>query len=225
METVIVLMMTLISLGFIIKLTFMRIPLMVLEVALISLAVIQTSDFAAEQSKTQIAEWLQTPDLMLDIAVLLTVDIALHIAFCFAMAGNQHNLREKILGNILLYIPGLLILPTAFLVATYMMFSLTGYDFDILGYILGGAMLIILPLFALGTKYLLPDRSSRLELIFYLNCIVGMLGIIATVNGRTTTAGTNELNLPALLTILVILVIGYVTGLILYNHKSLRERI
>ncbi|MBD5358772.1 MAG: hypothetical protein HDR88_17590 [Bacteroides sp.] len=219
METVIILMMLLVSLSFMLKLTFMRPWQMVLEAALVALLIVFSIDIAVLQSKTQIEEWIQTPELMLNVAVIMTIDVALQIAFCISMVGNNIGLREKILRNILLFIPGLLIFPVAFYLLVSMIFFFTGTDFYTVGYGLGFCLLILLPIMSIGLKYLLPDRSSRLELIFYLNCIIGMLGIIATVNGQTATMGVNELNLPALLTIIGIILIGYIIGFIMYKRK------
>lgn len=219
METVIILMMLLVSLSFILKLTFMRPWQMILEAVVPASVVIFSIDIAVLQSKTQIEEWFQTPELMLDLAVILTIDVALQLAFCFFMVNNGVSLRERVVRNILLLIPGLLIFPTVFYLLVLMIFSFTGIDFNIIGYGFGIGLVIIVPLISMGMKLLLPERFSRLELIFYLNCIIGMLGVVATVNGRTATVGVNELNIPALLLIFGIGLIGYVIGFLLYKHK------
>lgn len=38
--------------------------------------------YAIQQSKTQIADWLADAQLMLDTSVVLTVEVALQMAFC-----------------------------------------------------------------------------------------------------------------------------------------------
>ena len=38
--------------------------------------------YAIQQSKTQIADWLADVQLMLDTSVVLTVEVALQMAFC-----------------------------------------------------------------------------------------------------------------------------------------------
>lgn len=223
METVIILMILLVSLSFILKLTFMRPWQMAVEAAVLALSVILSVDIAVLQSKTQITQWLQTPDLMLDVAVILTIDVALQITFCILMVNNGMSLKERIIRNILLYIPGLLIFPTLFYLLVLMIFSFTGIDFNTIGYGLSIGLLIIVPLLSIGIKALLPERFSRLELVFFLNCIIGMLGVVATVNGRTATVGINELNLPALFSIVGIAAFGFITGIILYKHKINRK--
>ena len=219
METVIILMMLLVSLSFMLKLTFMRYWQILSEVALLALVVVMSTDIAVLQSKTQIQEWIQTPELMLDLAVILTVDVAIQLAFCISMVGSAANVRQRILRDILLFTPGLLIFPVAFYLLVLMIFSFTGTEFYTVGYGLGVGLVILLPLLSMMIKSLLPDRDGRLELIFYLNCIIGMLGIVATVNGRTATVGVNELNLPALLTIILIALLGSVAGYLLYKYK------
>lgn len=88
METVVILIMFMVSLSFVLKLTFMRPWQMIAEAVILAFATISTTDIAISQSKIQISEWLQTPDLMLDLSVILTLDVALQIAFCLFMINN-----------------------------------------------------------------------------------------------------------------------------------------
>ena len=220
MELVIILIMFMVGLSFLLKLTFMRPWQMIAEVVVLALATVATTDIAISQSKIQISEWLQTPDLMLDLAVLLTLDVALQIAFCICMINNPVKLKERIVKDLLLFIPGLLIFPVSFYLLVQIIFSNAGMDFNNLSYCLGVAMTVLIPLLAYSTKYLLPENSERLELIFYINCIVGLLGIIATVNGQTATTGVNEVNINSLLAIIGIAVIGSIFGLLLFRKNQ-----
>lgn len=219
METVIILMMILVSVGFVLKLTFMRLWQIVAESVVVALTTVYTIDIATLQSKTQIEGWLHTPELMPDVAVILTIDVALQIAFCVSQVADISSLRGKIFRNILLFIPGLIVFPMVFYLLVYLMFYFTGTDFHTVGYGLAVSLFILIPFLSIGLKYMLPDKSGRLELIFYLNCILGMLGIVATVNGQTATIGMNEIDFPALLTIIGIIAIGTVIGLLLYKRK------
>ncbi len=220
METVIILIMFMVGLSFMLKLTFMRPWQMIAEVVVLALATVATTDIAISQSKIQISEWLQTPDLMLDLAVLLTLDVALQIAFCLCMINNPVKLKERIVKDLLLFIPGLLIFPVSFYLLVQIIFSNAGIDFNNLSYCLGVAMTVLIPLLVYSAKYLLPETSERLELIFYINCIVGLLGIIATVNGQTATTGVNEVNINSLLAIIGIAVIGSIFGLLLFRKNQ-----
>ena len=220
METVIILIMFMVGLGFVLKLTFMRPWQMIAEVLILAIATVSTTEIAINQSKLQISEWLQTPDVMLDLAVLLTLDVALQIAFCLCMINNPVKLKDRVLKDLLLYIPGLLIFPVSFYLLVQIIFSNAGMDFNNLSYCLGVAITVLIPLLVYGARYLLPEDSERLELIFYINCIVGLLGIIATVNGRTATTGINEVNINSLLAIIGLAVIGSIFGLLLFRKNQ-----
>ncbi|WP_290209707.1 hypothetical protein [Bacteroides acidifaciens] len=220
METVVILIMFMVGLSFVLKLTFMSPWQMLAEVVVLALATVSTTDIAISQSKIQISEWLQTPDLMLDLAVLLTLDVALQIAFCLCMISDPIKLKGRIVKNILLFIPGLLIFPVAFYLLVQIIFSNAGMDFNNLSYSLGVAITVLIPLLVYGARYLLPEDSERFEVIFYINCIIGLLGIIATVNGRTATTGVNEVNIYSLLAIIGIAVIGSIIGLVLFRKNQ-----
>ena len=193
---------------------------MLAEVVVLALATVSTTDIAISQSKIQISEWLQTPDLMLDLAVLLTLDVALQIAFCLCMISDPIKLKGRIVKNILLFIPGLLIFPVSFYLLVQIIFSNAGMDFNNLSYSLGVAITVLIPLLVYGARYLLPEDAERFEVIFYINCIIGLLGIIATVNGRTATRGVNEVNIYSLLAIIGIAVIGSIIGLVLFRKNQ-----
>lgn len=220
METAIIFIMLAVCVSFTLKLTFMRLLPCVIEAGIVAAATILCTDFAAEQSKTQIQEWIATPELMLDVAVLLTVDVALQIAFCMSSATGGESLKERILRGILLYVPGVLIFPVMFSCLVELIFEFSGTDFFTVSYSLGAAIFIGFPALAAGMKCLMPEKPVRLELIFYTNCIIAMLGVITTVNGRTAATGSNEINFPALAAIAVLCVAGALAGSMLYNRKN-----
>ena len=112
MKTVVLALMALVSFGFLLKQTFLSWK-WTLGVALVAaLGVGFSWPLAIEQSKTQIADWLSNPALMADTAVLLTIEVALQMAFCVVEAtyGAQTDLpwRKKLLLNALRCFPGLL---------------------------------------------------------------------------------------------------------------------
>lgn len=123
METVVILIMFMVGLSFVLKLTFMRPWQMLAEAIILAFVTISTTDIAISQSKIQISEWLQTPDLMLYLAVILTIDVTLQIAFCLFMINKPDKLKGRIIKSLLLYIPGLLIFPVAFYLLVQIIFS------------------------------------------------------------------------------------------------------
>lgn len=221
METVVILIMLLVGVSFLLKLSMMPVWLRIAECALLAIMAVLATDLAISQSKTRIEEWLASPELMLDTAVLLTIDVAMQLSFCIiAASGPGRALKERILRTLLLAIPGLMVFPVVFACLVELVFAFTGTDFYLTGYGFGAFLLLAVPLLGTGMKYLLPDPSQRLELIFYLNCIIGALGVVATVNGRTSATGVNELNLPSLVTIVLLTLGSATTGYIIFQKKS-----
>lgn len=223
METVVLLIMFMVCLSYLLKLSFMRPWLLIAESAVAAIFTLWALDWAIGQSKTQISDWLGNPELMLDTSVLLTIDVALQIAFCIVHAAAQRTKAGRILSLVLLVVPGILIFPVLAAALTELIFSLPGTDFDTVGRSMAAAVLVLAPILSYGLKYLLPDSEQRLELVFYINCIIAMLGIVATVNGRTAVAGVSELNLPALGAMAGIAIVTAAIGLILFNRKLKKQ--
>lgn len=226
METVVVIIMIAAAVSFIIKLTYHS-PWGMLLLSLIAGGwVVMTFGFAAEQSKTQISDWLQTPGLMLDTSVWLTADVAFQICFCILCACKLCGAlkgRERIFYAICLWVPGLLIFPVLFALLTEVIFSLPGTDFAVIGWSLGVAISIAGPALAFGIKYLFPEPEIRVELLFMINVLIGALGIVATVNGRTATAGTNSVEWAALGAVITIVTAGACAGFFISRRLAARK--
>jgi hypothetical protein len=214
--------MVLVVVSFSVKLTFHK-PMALWATALMAAAFTGMSrTWAVEQSKAQIADWIADTALMADVSVLLTVDVAIGMAFCCVTAANEktRNLAVRVLHVLLKYIPGLLIFPVLFATLVYAIFSLVGMDFDTVAWGVAILVLVALPALAYGIKWALPEQPLRLELLFMLNALVALLGIIATVNGKTAVSGTNSVDVIALSGVIGLLAVGGVIGYLLYLRKE-----
>ena len=227
METLVMVIMLLIAVAFVIKLTYHGPIGLAVTCAVGALFVFMTWEYAALQSKTQIADWLADTGLMLDTSVVLTIDVAVQMVMCVLMAkkvsGNLMSRRDKALLELTLWFPGILIFPVIFAMLVKMMFSFTGRDFSLIGWFCGAVVVVGLPLAVYCMKWLLRDDDDRLELMFLVNGLIAVLGIIATVNGRTAATGTNEVDLTALGGICAILALGTVCGLVIDRIGTNRQ--
>lgn len=205
-----------VCLSFVLKLSFHGIIGTAITCAIAALFVGLTWEVAVEQSKTQIADWLSQPDLMLDTSVLLTIDVFVQLAFCMQfgkkLIGEKMRRIEHITLALTLWIPGLLIFPVLFSTLVELIFSFPGVDFARIAWIFAGIVLVALPTLAYAMKTLFPARGMRLELIFLINGLIAVLGVVATVNGRTAVNGTSEVEWGALMGVCAIMVFGAVTG-------------
>ena len=112
------------------------------------------------------------------------------------------------------WVPGLLIFPVLFAVLTELIFSMPGVGFATIAWSLAAAVLIAAPLLGAGLRWLIPETEIRLELLFMVNMLIAALGVVATVNGRTAAAGTNEAHWSALGAVALLLLAGLAAGIV-----------
>lgn len=202
METVVTIMMMLTVGCFLLKQTFMGARQILITAIIAMIFVALMWPFAITQSKTQIASWLANPQLMLDVAVLLSIDIALEIAFCVTdidiHTSRKVGRKKQIWFRFLRYFPGLLIFPIFFSLLVWTIFALPGVDFSLISWSLGVALLFVIPLLTYLLRFAVPEEVLRLELLFLCNLLLGGLGVIATVNGTTAVRGISQVNYAAL---------------------------
>lgn len=118
METLVLFMMILVCLSFVLKQTFHNVKEIMAAAVVLLFFVGMMWTFAAEQSKTQVAAWIADQQLMLDMAVLMSVDVALTMFFCVFhvdIKTSEHVSKAKRTAyTVLKYFPGLLVFPVVF---------------------------------------------------------------------------------------------------------------
>ena len=185
--------------------------------------------YAIEGSRALIADWLADPELMLDTAVLLAVDVLLQMAFCILCLPGRparplHPLAS--VGRLLLtFIPGVLIFAVLFSALTAAIFSFPGVDFATIGWSVGAGVAVLLPLLSAGLRWLLPSLSQRVESMFLVAAITACLGVVATVNGRTAVAGVSSFDTLSLLTVAGILAAGLAVGLAFHYFRKRKIKV
>jgi len=226
METVVWVMILLVCFNFVLKQTYRKWWMVGTIAGVCALFVAFTWPWAIEQSKTQLQDWLNNPKLMLDVAVVLSVEVIIQMAYCIMAAHlmNTGKVRKRtlIIYKLLRWFPGLLIFPVLFHLETMCMFWLTGMDFATIAY--GLAVVVAIAILGLtwGIKWLIPEKELRLEIFFLSNALIAILGIIATVNGRTAVAGISEVNWSALGGMMGITAVFAFIGYIIYQVKKKR---
>lgn len=225
MDTIIWILMLLTAFNFLLKQTFWSLRSTALAAVVAAGFVVAMWPYAIEQSKTQIADWLSDTALMLDTAVVLTVEVALQMAFCL-LSVHLANVspvkrRMRVAWKILYWFPGVLLLPVLFFGLTQLIFALPGISFRQVAWGFGLAVLVLLPLGRWGVKWLVPEPELRLELLFLLHALVAVLGVIATVNGRTAVQGTATVDWAALGGCVGIFAAGALLGLLWRRRRRI----
>lgn len=226
METVILVMMMLVCFNYIMKQTYRKKYSVVCSAIVCALFMGLMWPYAVEQSKSQIAGWFSDSALMLDVAVILTLEVAVQMAFCVLSAHIQTTVEVKPLTlwiyRILRWFPGVLIFPVLFSLLVSLIFTLPGTSFQLVAWSAAAAVFVAIPIATFGVKRLLPEKEIRLEVLFLSNALIAILGVVATVNGRTAVAGISEVDLAALAGVCGLVVLGLIGGFIQHGIRLKR---
>lgn len=226
MDTVVFVLMILVCFNFMLKQTYRKLWSVMAIAVIGALFVGLMWPYAIEQSKTQIADWLANPALMLDTSVVLSVEVVLQMAFCMLAAHVQTTgpIKQRTLWayRALRWFPGILIFPVLFCGLVALIFSFPGVSFSLIAWSLAAGVLILIPAGTLFLRRLLPEKEVRLELLFLANALIAILGIVATVNGRTAVKGISEVNWDALAGLTALVAIGTSIGMLVRRMRLSR---
>ena len=219
MDTIVWILILLTAFNFLLKQTFGNPVAVGAAAGIAAIFVILMWPYAIEQSKTQIADWLSDNQLMLDTSVVLTLEIVLQMAFCLLAVhvANYSPVKKCMMlaYRLLYWFPGVLIIPVLFFGLTQAVFSFPGVSFKLIAWFFGAFVFVIIPLGRWLIKWLLPEEDLRLELFFLMNALVAILGIIATVNGKTAVEGVSDVDWSALGGSIILFLVGAVAGWII----------
>ncbi len=175
--------------------------------------------WAILQSKTQLSDYLSNQQAMQNMAVLITLEAMIGIAFCFsAFRSNQTQKSFFSWNKFLLRYPGLLLFPALFYVLTQTIFLLPGNEFSHISYLSGAVVAIAIPGLSLMVKKFYPTKTVRLEIHFIICLFACIIGLITTVKGNVSNAAVEtNFDIQALLLSAGIFLLFFITGI--YIHK------
>ena len=155
--------------------------------ALLAAFVVWSEQYAVQQSKTQLADYLANVTALQNMAVIVTLDsvFCFGYAFCYFqdMYAEPREKRRWWL-TILKWYPSLLMFPVTFYAFTQTMFVAVGVDFSTTTWAFAAACLVGLPLIAEGCKWLVPEQDGRVEMQLLSGCFVCVLGLVSTQSGK-----------------------------------------
>ncbi|MGM9760643.1 MAG: hypothetical protein ACI30I_11145 [Parabacteroides sp.] len=183
MEAIIHILLVFISFSFLLKISLGSYRQIVGSALLCAAFVWLMWSTAAGQSRTQIADFLASPQQMQDVAVGITLEVVMLIAYCFdgfAAYRRHDNRAKRLISTLLRLYPGLLIGGVLFYLLTQTIYAFPGVGFRQIAAGVAGTTLVTVPALALLLRFGLPDRGLRLELLFLTNLFILALGVIAT---------------------------------------------
>lgn len=224
METVVLVLIFLICFNFLLKQTFCKIAFTCVSALVCVLFAGWMWPYAIEQSKTQIADWLNNPALMLDTAIVLTIEVSLQMAYAMLAVhvANDYPVKRRMLltYRFLRWFPGLLFFPVLFSGLVAFIFAFPGTSFRTIAWTFACFAGIAVLLGRKALLRLIPEKELRLELFFLTNALIALLGVVATVNGRTAVSGTSEINWMALTGVIGLTFTGGICGLLYRKYRK-----
>ncbi len=193
MELIIQILMLFIAVNTLLKLSFWKWWQSALFGLVCAVFVIVSCQWAIQQSKTQLADYLSNPHVLQNMAVLITIESMLCFAYCFAAFQSiDVSKRKRVALKLLHWYSGLLLFPVLFYLFTQSIYSFPGTDFTYISYILAATAFAAIPLLSYAVKRFYPETALRLEVHFLVGLFVCIIGLITTVNGNVTYAASEE---------------------------------
>jgi hypothetical protein len=222
MELILLTLMLFIALNTLLKLSFWNTGALIAFGGIAGIFVYAMYPLAIVQSKTQLADFLNNPELMQDASVLVSLESACFLLYSFYEAGFPEKRQERYL-KILRWFPSILIFAVLFHGLTQFIFAWPGTSFRLLAIILAVVVIVLIPFLGKLLCRLLSEREMRLEVLFISSLFTIAVGLVATVNGTTTYRAETEIDWKALSAIVLLTAFGFLAGLAWFKIR-LRKR-
>lgn len=149
-----------------------------------------TADISSSQTRSGIGAYIEHRELREYIAILVTLESMLIVAFTFLSLGREGWCKARrfspkhLLGQALVFYPSLLVFPVLLYAQTNLFFALPGVAFETISLSFALGMFLFFAFTPRFVRFLLPEREMRLEILFLCSLIVFILGLITTVDDR-----------------------------------------
>lgn len=232
MEFIIHILMLFIVINCSLKLSFWKFWQTIIYSLIAGLFVVGVWQYAILQSKTQIADYLQNTEALQNMAIIITLESALCFGYCVAFLRGLYGKKNVWWAEVLRWYPSLLLFPVLFYYLTEAIFRLPGVNFSVTAWSLATTVFIAIPLLSRLMKYLVPENDLRLEVHFLVSLFICILGLLTTVNGKTTYAATgNTVNGKAVALSIGLFAVLFLLGFAwnklkwpLLQHREIKKR-
>lgn len=227
MEIVIQTLILLVFINCIIKLSFWRIPFIIVFTGLIAIFILVTTQFAITESKVKLLGYLNDKQLMRNVALLVTVEAILSLSFCFiSLQSASSNCKIQII-RVLKGFISLLIFPGLYYTLVMLVFLFPGCEFWQISLFLSLIVISLILLLSIGIKYLVIEKELKLEIHFIVSLFIVCLGLLMTADGVITTSYVAESPtsistnlLCSLMCIVVLFLLGVIWEKIKWRYKN-----
>ena len=224
MQSLIIFLMLVVGLCFILKLTWHSTFSVLIHAVALGVFTGFIYPLAIVQSSSQITIWLSNRSLMQDVAVLVSIEVVLQMAFSLLTvtinSGDYVTKRTMWIYKILKWFPGILIFMVVFILEVLIIFALPGVSFSAISSILGLSIAAFVPIAVLCLKKIITDNSTRSELLFLANIMIALIGIFATVNVRPSVSVVQSVDISSFVGVVVLIITMFLLG---YTIQKIRK--
>lgn len=191
--------------------------------------------YAITSSRNEIASYLSSHEARQYVAILVTIECAIALAFAFRQwhptakdperESQWHRIKTFLatpLWWIQKYYVSLLVLPTLFFVQTQVIYALPGVDFKVPALLVGVGALLFFPFMSLLFRWALPLRAMREELVLSLSILLCLSALFSTTTEEMLFAPSKATPTPFIsyLLALVVFLVFFGVGLIFELRKK-----
>ena len=157
----------------------------------------------AQSSRMVVESFLSEQKIRQYVAILATVECAIALAFAFRqwrqtdldmpslhLTWWQRHRRQWLepLWAFQKHYFTLLIFPTLFFIQTQLVYAMPGRDFRLPACIVGGGMLLLIPLVGWLLREVLPSRAMREKMLLLSSVLLSLLVLISTNHDEVLTS-------------------------------------
>ncbi len=176
METIVYILMLFVVMSSVLKLSFWRWWQCAIYSSVLALTtVFLFGDWAIEQSKTQIADYLQNSAALNNMALVITLETVATLVFVFKSFESKTS--------VFLLVPFLLF-PVVFYLLTQIIFANPGVSFEQSTWVVALAIWLGTPLLSFAIRWLIPEEEFRTEVLLLLTVFLCVLGLLSTQNRK-----------------------------------------
>lgn len=176
---------------------------------------------AIEQSYSRFQEQLSDTDLVGNLLVLQIIESIGGMLLSIFLIRLHYNERVKKNFHLLVYFPGIIVLPALFYLESYMFLNIPGIPFKVLAAILAISIPLLLLLVLYFLKQMVEEFDLRLEIKFMVHLFQLLLAVIISITLFRLPTSATKTAFPAgpVAVFLGCVIAGLFIGRIIYHYR------
>lgn len=186
MEEAIVVIGVLVGAGFVVKTSMLSVRGRIALALICALAVGLVWPVAVELGGKSVDGWLSNQEIVRDMAVLIFMDVAVNVYYCFFSSGKNglelYPLWNRIIYRAVSSYPGIMPFVSLFVLLAWCESKSAGTDFALMAWCMAAMVGVTIPILAAMVQKIVPELDTRLESLFMLNFMLAIAAVLATVS-------------------------------------------